>query len=488
MRTLIAWLFLSVSCLGADFLPETYGAIVNDGLDDTTNIQAALTAAAAAGGGRVLLTNGTYTVKRQGAETPILKMGSNTTVEGVGTNSILQFHSSILTNNWWRMLGADISAPVSNLTVLNLKMDGGVTEPVYAGATYEQNHGLFFYANTTPQAIVGVLVSNVVMVGFTGDCLLVSYGCNDVEIYDSVVGDFGRQGFSIGGGNGAGGHIIRNCSSWDNYGSWGPGGHSIHIEDGRGLTNVLAEHNYCPQGMAIGTVTGVTVRSNIIAREIVGHYSTNILAEGNTLNVATAYAVSHGYGTNITYLGNTINNSAGYGIYLWGNTAYNTNETRDITITSNLFTTTSQAVYLNGVNTGTMSGNRFNADTPDIKNSRSTNVLIQPPNPSGLLLSAVALAGPSAVEFSVTWTNVTTNLTYRLQHRELPSGAWSSTNLPTDTFAHAVEFAIGTTNEVAVTAIAGSGLESYTQTEQRLAWLARTLRATTATVGTISPP
>lgn len=358
----VAWLGLLhcivPACYAEDFLPATYGALPDDGIDDTVGIHETLDAAAAAGGGRVLFTNGTFIVKRQSVESPILKIRSNITVEGQGTNTILKFHDGVLTNNFWRMIGADVAeGHVSNINILNLKMDGRFGSPSYYSGSPEQNHGLFFYASGTNQSISNVLISNIVTTGFSGDSILVSYGCKGFIIDKMIVGDFGRQGVSLAGGNGANNYIVRNCIGIDTYTGWVPGGHTIHVEDGRGVSNILIVSNYCPQGMAVGSASDVTVRSNIIRHHLVGHSSTNILTEFNTITGDGLYAISHGYCTNIVVQSNTISNPYGMGVYLWGKTAYNTNMTRSVRLVGNSITTDSAAVQLNGVYYGIISNN-----------------------------------------------------------------------------------------------------------------------------------
>lgn len=83
MKTLPISLLLIIvtNAIGAaDFDITQYGATPNDGTDDTQAIKDALTACGSAGGGKVLIPAGTFIVSRQGSETCILEVPSNTTV------------------------------------------------------------------------------------------------------------------------------------------------------------------------------------------------------------------------------------------------------------------------------------------------------------------------------------------------------------------------------------------------------------------------
>ena len=76
---------LLVLCGAADvhaarFSIQDYGATANDQSDDTVAVLKTLKACEAAGGGEVFVPAGTYVVSRQGAESPILEVPSNTTL------------------------------------------------------------------------------------------------------------------------------------------------------------------------------------------------------------------------------------------------------------------------------------------------------------------------------------------------------------------------------------------------------------------------
>lgn len=104
------------------FYPENYGALVNDGTDDRTAIQAAIDAACNRGGGVVWLAKGEYTISSTAARTGSYNSGlhlcSNVTLMGQGWNSILR--STISTSGQHVLSMANGSA---NIKVVDLQID-----------------------------------------------------------------------------------------------------------------------------------------------------------------------------------------------------------------------------------------------------------------------------------------------------------------------------------------------------------------------------
>lgn len=107
------------------FNPRDYGAVPNDGKDDTKAIQAALDAAKAAGGGIVKLDAGTFTLTGTGtASDGALRIYSNTEISGAGMGqTILK-----LQDGWASKITGLIRTPVNEVTtdviIRDLTLDG----------------------------------------------------------------------------------------------------------------------------------------------------------------------------------------------------------------------------------------------------------------------------------------------------------------------------------------------------------------------------
>jgi polygalacturonase len=163
-----------------------FGATSNDTTDDTSSIEAALTACGKANGGTVLIPAGTFILSRRGAESPILEVPSNTTVRGEGAASILKYDPKVNQGNFWRMIGAPVATGTTNVVIRDLHLDGSNSHPFYdKGKTPEHNAGLWFY--NKKHVIENVTVLNVFAENFSGDCMAFSYNCRGITIRDCTL-------------------------------------------------------------------------------------------------------------------------------------------------------------------------------------------------------------------------------------------------------------------------------------------------------------
>jgi hypothetical protein len=108
------------------FNVKNYGAVGNGTTDDLASVQATLDAAVAAGGGIVYLPRGTYKLTNK------IVIGSNTTLQGEGSQSVLKpIYASTGTTN--RGISNDWINGNSNITLKHFKLDrsgNGVTNGI----------------------------------------------------------------------------------------------------------------------------------------------------------------------------------------------------------------------------------------------------------------------------------------------------------------------------------------------------------------------
>ncbi|HID24300.1 MAG TPA: hypothetical protein EYP14_18120, partial [Planctomycetaceae bacterium] len=207
-----AWIIGTLFCsaVAAErFDIQKFGATPDDATDDTTAILKAIQACRDAGGGEVFVPAGTYRVARQGTESPILGLPSNTTLRGEGAASILQFDPRVNQTNFWRMIGA---APggCRNVIICNLHLDGSNTYRSYhPGKTPEQNHGVFLHAQKG--VIENVTIRDCLIENFSGDCVSIGIGCRNITVQNVTLRNFVRQGIQMAGGNGATGYLVTGC-------------------------------------------------------------------------------------------------------------------------------------------------------------------------------------------------------------------------------------------------------------------------------------
>ena len=374
----VAWLATSVSA--ATFNIIDYGATPNDDSDDTVAVAKALAACGAVGGGTVFVPAGTFIITRQGAESPILMVPSNTTLCGEGAASILQYPKRASESNFWRMLGHGPEG-VRNVTIRDLHLDGGNTHPAYVKGVPEHNHGIFLYAK---EAIVeNVVVEKLLIENFSGDCVAVGYGCRNITIRDVAMRNFLRQGIQMGGGNGARDYLVTDCHDLEH--SIEPGGSTIHVEHARGLQNVQIIANRCRRSLLAGGVDGLLIRDNVVSGRIEGNGNTNFLVAGNVVRGnagATRPLMQFGYADGLIVRDNILRaapESTQTGIYIWGKSRYNANPSRDVSVSGNLICCGETGISLNGVDGATIGSNRIRIPEgkKDVAVSRAENVVIE---------------------------------------------------------------------------------------------------------------
>ncbi|QDV45319.1 Poly(beta-D-mannuronate) C5 epimerase 1 [Stieleria neptunia] len=385
--TLTALLF-ATSLPAATFNILDFGATADDESDDTAAIAKALAACGQEGGGIVYVPAGSFTVTRQGSESPILILPSDTILCGEGPASTLRFPKRASESNFWRMLGHGPEG-VRNLTIRDLRLDGGNTHPAYAKGVPEQNHGIFLYAK---QAIVeNVTIERLLIENFSGDCIALSYGCRNITIRDVAMRNFLRQGVQMGGGNGARDYLVTGCHDLQH--SITPGGSTIHVEHARGLKNVQIIANRCRRSILAGGVDGLLICDNVVTGRIEGNGNTNSIVARNIVRgkpESTRALMQFGYANGLLVRDNILRmtpDSAQAGLYIWGKSRYNAHPSRDVSVSGNLISAGNTGVRLNGVDGATIGPNRISV--PDGKKtvviSRGENVIVEdsnvPPDP-----------------------------------------------------------------------------------------------------------
>jgi polygalacturonase len=188
-----AFLFVE-SLSAATFNIVDYGATPNDDSDDTVAVGTALAACGAAGGGTVFVPAGKFIISRQGAESPILAVPSNTILTGEGAASTLHFPERASDSNFWRMLGHGPEG-ARNIVIRDLHLDGGNTHPAYVKGVPEHNHGIFLYAKGA--IVENVVIENLLVENFSGDCVAIGYGCRNITVRDVAMRNFLRQAATI---------------------------------------------------------------------------------------------------------------------------------------------------------------------------------------------------------------------------------------------------------------------------------------------------
>jgi hypothetical protein len=369
----------------APFNIVDFGATPNDDDDDTAAVVKTLAACEKAGGGTVLVPAGTFVITRQGAESPILTVPSNTTLCGEGAASTLQFPQRASESNFWRMLGNG-SAGARNIAIRDLHLDGGNTHTAYTKGVPEQNHGIFLYAKDA--TVENVLIERLLVENFSGDCVAIGVGCRNVTVRDVAMRNFLRQGVQMAGGNGARDYLVTGCHDLEHTIS--PGGSTIHVEHARGLQNVQIIANRCRKSILAGGVDGLLIRDNVVSGRMEGNGNTNCVVAGNLVRGAagaTRALMQFGYADGLVVRDNILrsaDDSKQVGLYIWGKSKYNANPSRNVAVSGNLISSGEVGIALNGVVDAVIGSNRIiNAsDTQSITVSRGENVVVDKP-PTG---------------------------------------------------------------------------------------------------------
>lgn len=339
---------------------------VGDGVaDDTLAIREALKACATAGGGKVYIPAGAYIVSRQGAESPILEIPSDTILYGDGSASILRFDPKVNDSNFWRMLGAG-GQGCRNVVIRDLHLDGSNTFTSYEpGKTPEHNHGIFFHSKES--SVENMTIRDCLVENFSGDCIALGMGCRNVTIRDVSLRNFVRQGIQMGGGNGARDYLVSGCQ--DLEGEVHPGGSTIHVEHARGLKNVIITNNRCRHSILAGGVDNIVIHDNVVAGRLVGNGNSNASVQGNIVRGGDeeGFVVQLGYASGLVLSNNLISgeHAEGGGIYVWGASRYNPSPSRDVVISNNLVQVRGRGIFLNGVHEGTVGNNSIKSEDPE---------------------------------------------------------------------------------------------------------------------------
>ncbi|WP_166821709.1 glycosyl hydrolase family 28-related protein [Thalassoroseus pseudoceratinae] len=350
LSTALVLVLLGISPVhAARFDITDYGATAGDESDDTAAIVRTMQVCATVGGGEVFVPAGTFIVSRQGAESPILEIPSNTTLRGEGAASTLKFDPKVNQSNFWRMLGAG-SQDCRNVTIRDLHLDGSNTFTFYEpGKTPEHNHGIFFYRQEG--VIENVTVRDCLIENFSGDCVGLGPGCRNMTIRNVTVRNFVRQGIQMAGGNGARDYLVTGCQ--DLEGDVRPGGSTIHVEHARGLENVIITDNRCRKSILAGGVDGIIIRDNIISGRLVGNGNSNAIVQGNLVRGTQrgSYVVQLGFTDGLLLKDNLISSShtESGGLYVWGASRYNPSPSQNVTVTGNVIRVPGRGVFLNGV-------------------------------------------------------------------------------------------------------------------------------------------
>ncbi len=347
---------------GKEFDITEFGATSDDRTDDTTAIENALAACGKAGGGTVLIPAGTFILSRRNNESPILEVPPDTTVRGEGTASILKFDPGVNQSNFWRMIGAPVAMGTRNVVIRDLHLDGSNTHPKYVkGETPEHNAGLWFYNREHP--IENVTVLNVFAENFSGDCMAFSYNCRGVTVRDCTLRNFIRQGIQMGGSPDARDYLVTGCRDLEH--SVQPGGSTIHVEHARGLKNVIIENNQCRKSILAGGVDGMIIRGNTVEGRLVGNGNSNLVVHDNIIKGVGKgrSVVQFGYAKGFIFRGNIVEGTESnpIGLYVWGNSRYNSQPGEDVTIADNQITAAETAISLNGAKDVRIHGNTLKA-------------------------------------------------------------------------------------------------------------------------------
>jgi hypothetical protein len=381
-------LLFTAAVAAAEFNIRDYGARPNDDEDDTRAIAAALEACGKAGGGTVVVPAGTYVISRQGAESPILQIPSNTTLRGEGDASVLKFSARVNQTNFWRMLGA-AGEKCSHITICDLRLDGSNTHGRYEkGKTAEQNHGIFLYA--VGAMIEDVTLRHLLVENFSGDCVAVGRGCRNVTIRDVRVRNFLRQGIQLAGSDGARDYLVTGCQDLEP--TVQPGGSTIHVEHARGLRNVIISNNLCRQSILAGGVDGLILENNIVTGRIVGNGNKNMVVRGNIVRGSAegkSFLVQLGHTDGLILRDNLLVTAAPgqSGIYVWGSSKFNPEPSRQVSITGNTVrpadrkVPADKGIMLNGVEGGSVRDNLIEAATR-LTSQRVKEVTLEPTDPS----------------------------------------------------------------------------------------------------------
>jgi hypothetical protein len=387
---------LSPICAG-DVTLSHFGAVPDDGRDDTSAIQAALNSCGRVGG-VICVPAGTYTISlppRPNETDLCLAVPSHCTLRGAGTSATtLKFAQEVNVQGWWRMLGPAFDAgtnSASNITITDLTLDGSTNHTVYPctiprpgmpkGDPVCEHNALIFFYTKAPGVLRDITVRRVVAEAIAGDCMDFGDGVQNLDVADIQIRDYLRQGVDLAGNSLSWNHTVRNVTELTWQVVVKPGGSTIHIEEATGLHDVVLENSVCNHSLLASQVTNLTIRGNVIHGKIEANDNRQLRIERNTViatersgSLASFLSAQHATlgGNRFEAAGPEL--SGAQGVYFWGHDE-GYRPSADITIAGNTFVgafaTVGRALQLYGVSDVEVSGNLFEGSVhgPSAKNN-----------------------------------------------------------------------------------------------------------------------
>ncbi len=336
-----------------------YGAVGDGVTDDSTAINAAITAANAAGGGNVIVPTGTYIVNA-------ISVKSNVTLKGMGWSSILKHKAG--SNSF----AVYLATSAANAGIMDLKIDGNKANQSDGTSCYG-----FGGDGGTPDNCFAIncWITNTVRSGiyYVGTRFR---AINNVVDHIGLSVGTGRTGIVVSGETNPGGwsHIIGNyiedCTEYNIklYGYYA-------TSDGTGQFKTIIANNVCrdsdEQAIYISNNKNIIVANNVIdspaqygihIQSQADYPSEHISIIGNTCRNSTGYSgillqsfsgASAGIVRDVSIVGNTCEGNYGYGIYVLGTLGTLTGITiGDNVLTGNrgagLYMNTASHVAING--------------------------------------------------------------------------------------------------------------------------------------------
>lgn len=282
----------------ATFDVRDYGAVGDGTTDDTTAVQAAITAASAAGGGQVLLPEGTWIVSG-------ITLPSKVQLVGVGWSSILKLKSA---SNGPVVRNAALGTEW--VGIFNLCIDGNTSGQSSDSPGIKFDHtggdtpGTFTFAD--PHHLVSdVLVRNV-----RGHGVHLDVKASETRLRNVVVHTATKHGFYLAWGD----NFLSDCTAIET------GQDGFHLTSAVGSTRLVAcKSFYCGTAMASATDQGhgfhiAGSRNQLSACEAQDNYGHGFSIVGNNNVIDTALSDSNGQYAGLT---------TASGVYL-KNAQYNT--------------------------------------------------------------------------------------------------------------------------------------------------------------------
>lgn len=421
-----------------------YGAKGDGSTNDTTAIQAALTAASAAGGGTVYIPAGTYKVSNLTVDTAVTLAGEGpaTILSAVGGSSGYMITQKTAASSK-KILLRDFALVPNTGTLGGIQLDA---TGFGTGDVQHQVRGVFV-TNSGGDAfnfganLRGCIISGCSQYGSEGYGYNISAGATDNFFTDCVSGPSKQHGFYVSGGN----NLIKGCKAfWSGYdtngASWGTTQAAFYLNSATYVTMVgcsaqqAALHGIDMQGAQYCTVTGCEADTN---------------SAGN--GVTTGVGINTNGCTNCAVIGNSGGNNGGIspGAQLWGYQVAGTQTGtvligNSVTGSSGIFNYVSGGGYMN-IESGSVdiSSNSTFVKVPSLQ--FSNDGLQSFSSNSGTILTN------TDGHYGIVPVSATGTLTGFILER--PSGSWSQITIINEG-SGTIQFAASGTSHVA----AGTGL------------------------------